>query len=746
MQIEWAFYRKSEARNGMKVIDAVDLSDATAVEVVGAKAANLGELIRAGFDVPAGVVLPATLDDAALPAAAANALARLNGDRFAVRSSGIAEDTAAASFAGQYETFLGVAREGVADAVRACRDSGQAARVSAYRKKQGLGDEPSAVAVIVQELVDAAAAGVAFSADPLTGVRDRVLVSAVNGLGDRLVSGQATADEWWVEQGKATCRAAPEGAIDAKVALRVAALARAAADHFGSPQDIEWAIDANARLFLVQARPITAWVEPVHWEAPGGRSYRRNFRLGEWFFEPLTPLFDDWLVNRLEAREHEIWHRGFGLPVRERYHALINGWYFKDIGLADSRLALVGMILRHMLPRAIRSPRRVPMMFPPVATFAVRPHYQEFRRRVQPAHRRLVEESQQRAEVADPEELVAIVDRLADDAGEYFVYICLLGGYAWKCEHKLAKFCRAHLDGSGLISHQELVLACREPMAPSIRVISLDWCRALLTEAVPSESANEEATRHRRLLARRQAAEATARAALADQPRLLRRFEALLSVAQEFAAIREEQISEFTLAWPVFRLALRRLGEDLVRRNVLADVDEIYFLTRGEVIAAPGELTAAAGARRETWNRQRRLTPPLKLGPDSALFRHMMDEQVETFRAAGRAEGDELVRGMPCSPGVAQGRVRVVIGPEAFDTLAAGEVLVAQATTPGWTPLFARAAAVVTDTGSVMAHASLVAREYGIPAVVGTGEATQKLRDGMLVTVDGSAGVVLQAN
>jgi pyruvate,water dikinase len=127
------------------------------------------------------------------------------------------------------------------------------------------------------------------------------------------------------------------------------------------------------------------------------------------------------------------------------------------------------------------------------------------------------------------------------------------------------------------------------------------------------------------------------------------------------------------------------------------------------------------------------------------MLRRMMDDHVETFRARGQAGGVELLRGMPSSPGIAQGRVRVVTGPETFENFEKGEVLVAQATTPGWTPLFARAAAVVTDTGSVMAHASLVAREYGIPAVVGTGEATQKLRDGMLVTVDGSAGVVLQA-
>src|SRR2546426_10852574 len=117
----------------------------------------------------------------------------------------------------------------------------------------------------------------------------------------------------------------------------------------------------------------------------------------------------------------------------------------------------------------------------------------------------------------------------------------------------------------------------------------------------------------------------------------------------------------------------------------------------------------------------------------------MMDDSVDAFRSPREASGKEVLRGMPCSPGVARGRVRVVRGPEAFNTFEAGEVLVAQTTTPGWTPLFARAAAVVTDVGSVMAHASLVAREFGIPAVVGTGEATRKPRDGMLGTGDGAA-------
>ena len=101
-----------------------------------------------------------------------------------------------------------------------------------------------------------------------------------------------------------------------------------------------------------------------------------------------------------------------------------------------------------------------------------------------------------------------------------------------------------------------------------------------------------------------------------------------------------------------------------------------------------------------------------------------------------------MLVGQGASAGRATGRVRLVYSIEDFDAFEAGEVLVARATAPAWTPLFERAAAVVTDAGTLAAHASLVAREYGIPAVVGTGDATRRLRNGQVVTVDGAAGTV----
>jgi pyruvate,water dikinase len=106
----------------------------------------------------------------------------------------------------------------------------------------------------------------------------------------------------------------------------------------------------------------------------------------------------------------------------------------------------------------------------------------------------------------------------------------------------------------------------------------------------------------------------------------------------------------------------------------------------------------------------------------------------------------DAVRGVPASPGRATGRARIVRSGDEFDQLRAGEVLVCRVTTPSWTPLFARAAAVVTDVGSPSAHASIIAREYGIPAVVGTGDGTTRIADGAIVTVDGGAGLVLPSS
>ena len=210
--------------------------------------------------------------------------------------------------------------------------------------------------------------------------------------------------------------------------------------------------------------------------------------------------------------------------------------------------------------------------------------------------------------------------------------------------------------------------------------------------------------------------------------------------------VREEQVAAFTLPWPPLRRALLTLGGTLCAHALFDDPGQVFFLTRAELLAAlrgqaAPDLRARAEARLATWERQRRLTPPLAIGALPSASAGLLAQATTAMRSPSAHSG-AVLRGQPASPGRATGRVRLVRGPEDYALVQAGEVLVGPVTTPAWTVLFPLAAAVVSDGGSMAAHASLVAREYGIPAVVATGDATARLRDGQLVTVDGSAGVV----
>jgi rifampicin phosphotransferase len=288
-------------------------------------------------------------------------------------------------------------------------------------------------------------------------------------------------------------------------------------------------------------------------------------------------------------------------------------------------------------------------------------------------------------------------------------------------------------------------LAGTEPDLPPHALHSIDWYWPTAGELGTPGPGAEILHRHRELAARREMAEAACRAALAGRPRLRRRFERLLSIAQTYAVVREQQTRQFSLGWPVLRRCALRLGDELTPRGAIGQIEDVFFLTHAELEAAlsgaPLPSLEAVGGRRERWERQRRLIAPLQLGTAPAIGRRIYVKAIEAARTGPPPAPGSLV-GDPASPGRATGQVRVILDPGSFASFQPGEVLVARATAPAWTPLFATAAAVITDGGTLAAHASLVAREYGIPAVVATGDATTRLRNGQVVTVDGGSGVV----
>jgi phosphohistidine swiveling domain-containing protein len=741
-----AEHAREHAARGPLVVGLVGTAALDASEI-GAKAANLARLARHDFPVPPGlVVTPAAVErwEEARPRLL-EAATRLGAERFAVRSSGTAEDLEGASFAGQYETMLSVPLDGLPGAVRKVFESAGASRVSAYREARGeasAGSGGPRMAVLVQAMVESDSAGVAFTANPVTGRRGEVVVTAVRGLGERLVSGDAVGDEWVVRGEDATLRRESEGALTARQALAVAALARRVEAHFGPPQDVEWVISGN-ELYLLQARPMTALPEPVEWEPPAPGYWMRNFRLGEWLPEAMTPLFADWLLVLIEEGYLRGLRSASGAAVPFGY-AAINGWYYTALPEVSPRL-LVRALLQSR-------GRMVPFMWnalirvnndPVGADRAVlRRLAEEWSTELLPRYQSLVASAQERIGSATPAELVGIVDEVGRMAGEYLFSLAIVGGSAWKMEAALAKFFRRNLSNKVDFGPQVLLrgLPGTDTGPPPHAVQSADWYRPTLGELGLAGEDRDVRTRQREIAAEREAAERACRSALADRPELLSRFDALLGVAQRYAVLRERQARDFTLAWPLLRRCALQLGEGLAARGVITAAEDVFFLTRAE-LDGRRDSSGAVADRRRTWEGQRRLVAPLDLGTPPKAIRSLVHGAAEAARTKPVPPGAVLV-GEPASPGRASGAVRIVRGPEDFGGFRGGEVLVARLTAPAWTPLFGRAAAVVTDGGTLAAHASLVAREYGIPAVVGAGDATLRLRDGQAVTVDGGAGTV----
>ena len=705
---------------------------------VGGKAASLGELLAGGARVPDGVILPVGFDAASPDAwrsALADVAAELGPGPFAVRSSGVAEDGAEHSFAGMFETVLDVAPENLPDAVDRCLASATADRAAGYDRRVG-----GRMAVIIQQMIEPVAAGVALTADPVTGDRQSCVVTAVRGLGDRLVSGAAHGDEWTVADGRSTVRRQPEHAIDGGQAEAVAAEARRIATARGEPQDVEWAFDAGGTLWILQSRPMTALPPDVSWKAPAPGAYTRQLRFGEWIAEPVTPLFESWLLTAMEERTHADYLRLLGQRVPRPYHVVVNGWYFYTLNWATP--GAFARNLPNMLWHLIRTPRVVAGIHPSTVRHSYPLVEREWRSDVQPRYRAAVADAERRVETLPVTELPVLIDQLADLAGESFTLVTALAGAAYKLEINLARFYRRHLAPSLGGSHLPLLTGFEAPADPPRHAVtSLDWWHE---PGSRSGSATRPAEDHAALVDARHAAEEAALAVLASSPRRLRAFRQLLADAQHLVPVREEQVAELTIAWPVMRRAVLRIGEALASRGVIAEADDIFFLTRDEALLALGDggqaSIADVAARRSTRAQQARLVPPLHVGRLNPLLKKLFDG-MSGMLGADRSE-TAIVSGTPASAGRATGAVRVIRGPEQFDELERGEILVASLTAPAWTPLFTRAAAVVTDTGSPAAHASIIAREYGIPAVVGCGDATARLKTGMRVTVDGGTGNV----
>jgi pyruvate,water dikinase len=775
------------------------LDEADDPSICGNKAAALGALRRAGHHVPDGMVVPAGVPFTMAEATAARD--RLGPGPWAVRSSSAAEDLADASFAGQYETVLGVTTlQGVVDAVARVRASASTAHAADYQRAQA-GDVRASMAVLVQRQVGARAAGVAFSVNPVTGA-DEAVIEAVPGLGDRLASGDADADRWVDARGSAR-PVVNTGTIDQTLAQRIAVLARRVAAERGSAQDIEWAYDGT-ELWLLQARAITGLPTAPVFEVPPGRWVKDTTH----WTGPVTPVGASILLPVLEHAFTQVLPE-FGLPLEAmRVRSFGGEVYMQEIEPGGKHNPgapppwWVGAVAFRVVPPLRRLARAAEAALPKLEAY---PREWETSWRAE-CMRRIEEARAVNLSALDDEALLRHLRQVIDEVAKpglvvhfqlmmpdmvalYDLATCCEAGLGWTAAQTLellaglshtvtrpAAEMAAVADLAGPDAVAQGLAAVRASAAGArleawlatwgSRSIDLDpgaptvgehesTLLALLRQPPPAADGRQRM---------REAAVARARAALNEIDR--DRFDRALAVAERVHPIREENVL-YTQSLPIglVRRALLELGRRLEARGVLRRADDVAYLDVAEIGPAlegclTGEPAAARAARRHTEQRFVRANPgpafygPAPVPPPStrglpaamrrllgAFMWHLALEETGTPLAAPHG----ALAGTGASPGRISGRVRVIRHEAELPRLEPGEVLVCPSTHSSWSVAFARAAALVTDHGGMLAHPAIVAREYGIPAVVGTGVATTTLVDGQTVTVDGTTGRVEMA-
>lgn len=778
----------------------------------------------ARLDVGRGESIRRAMVDADVPdevsAAVRAAYRDLGGGAVAVRSSATTEDLPEAAFAGQQDTFLNVIGEqNVLDAIRRCWASLWTDRAIDYRQSRGIDHSRAKIAVVVQRMVPAEFAGVTFTSDPVTGDRRTMIIDANPGLGEAVVSGLVTPEHVVVDKrrkrvisrragrheilvrpltgggteqvtGHVTDQATgqvtghvtdqvtdqaterlPDMELPTRAVSRLARIGLDVEQHFGRPQDIEWAwTDGTA--FVLQTRPITALPEQP---AELGRIQRvMTGILSE--IVPIRPYPMDltaWMVPLLGSLGKLVRTTGVAPPPLDRMFVEEDGVVVRvDLPRPRPTPYILGTPLR-----LVRLARR----YDP-SRWMSDPLVGEMDTRTRELRARDISGSSWQELMSLVREGPAISAKAMELRLRYLprTLLALAGLYVALSVLRQRRLMGALLSGVG--TQTTATNRALEDMAATIRADarlaetfahhSPDELYAALEQSAPAFLADFEAFLDRYghrdtttpLLLTQPAwrdrpevvlgvlkAFATeapppagpppgeqAEQALFAHPLLRtgpprRAVRALLAQARWFQQVRDDTRFQAVLPLPAMRQALLEMGSRLVDAGVLDTAEDVFHLRFDELqhVRTWPPSPAVRAELRELATRRRAKRAGLAGTP-------LVPEQ-----PISETGGDVLLRGTPGSAGVAEGPVRIVHSMDEFGELCGGDVLVAAYTNPAWTPLFRRAVAVVVDTGGVASHAAIVAREYGIPAVMATVNGTTRLTDGQRVRVDGDHGLVL---
>ena len=758
----------------------------------GGKGGTLAKLIKAGYPVPDGfVVMPGAFEDDHLkPGAWADILKNLetlrtqNGETaFAVRSSALAEDSAYASFAGEFETVLDVhTDEAVRAAIHQVHESRSSERVKAYSQAKGL-EQDQEIAVVVQRLVRADISGILFTADPVTGNRFTMSGNYVYGFGEELVSGEVEPYTFMLERPKGQYHGPQELKRYAKKLYKLAARLE---EDLGCSQDIEWAVE-DGKVYILQSRPITTLIDydPVTGERNSSLSGDYVWMGHEVFPDVMTPstfsMFCHFHNFKIEGMKFMgniggrmymnfsmayTLMRAFGQSHEKaiEYVQLTTGFNLRGVTLPEipvSRWNIIKSMLPiqlDLLPKQARLMKRFDEIIAGNPT-----RCQELRQKIKKIDYR-----------AD------LIELWHEQVFPLFFNILLVQDKS--NEDYFNPYLAARKTLIKLMGEEEADALLVNLVGGSGGLASL---RPLLglSKVVSGEMSREE---YARLAGHRlpQEDELAVPRPYEDPDWIDQRIAEYQQDPVDYEAMLTQQAREFEHVWNKFsaeypkeagqvRKQLDQISVALEKREIIRSEltrslglirdwflragqlaylgENVFFLEDHEVLdvlAGNESAVQYIPNRRETYRKQIALPKsPLVISGRFDPYTWAKDPQrrsdiFDSHASIPHEDTGGILKGHPGSAGRAEGLVRVLHSLDEGEQFLPGEILVASGTNVGWTPLFPRAAAVVTDIGAPLSHAAIVARELGIPAVVGTGNATMRLKTGDKVLVDGSQGFV----
>ncbi len=778
--------------------------EAPEASLAGGKGLSLAKMYQAGHPVPDGcILLPGAFEQDDLRPEAweqvKRQLGRLRRGKtisFAVRSSALQEDSAQASFAGEFESVLDVKSDDeIRVAVREVLKSRHSARVQSYTQAQGFEAGEHSIAVVIQKLIQPDFAGVLFTADPLTGNLSQMSGNFVKGIGEKLVSGQVTAQTFTFDRPGGTYHGPAELSATAKILHWEA---HAIENEMGCPQDIEWAT-AGGRVFILQARPITtlSGYNPV--TAVWNDSMKGNFlwsatNLMEASPEVLTPLTASFLpyLNQhggpaLTVKNYPLngiiggrfysnitvqvsaFVRLFKGDTRRAYRELAGWWGEIPEGMEIPVLPLTGSDwFQGVMPGLLRSNGQFGKYRKQAETFVA-----QSRTKCAGLRAKIKNESSKSGLLAlwDQEIYPLYRDSL-------FSIVAVSSDVQMRVERELRDLVGPE-DANALLSNLGGASSRLESLGPMVglgMVLRGEMSREEYIENYGHRGVNEGEVAWPRpaedpqwldrqlaewqrspmdveaMLARQHAAYEAAWARFCEKaPKKVKAMEKRLAEAGKAAQRREKVRSEATRGMTVLRAFVLRAGE------LLGVGEDVFFLTITEILEALAGRGKPAACqyiplRKETYERYRALPPypalicgrfdPFAWAADPNRRSDLYDGVTQAAATALPEKEANVIRGFAGALGVVEGTVRCLEGLDESSSFQAGEILVTTMTNIGWTPLFPRAAAIITDLGAPLSHAAIVARELGIPAVVGCGDATMRLKTGDRVRVDGGKGSV----